>query len=359
MVDAVAHLIDEVLKAEELCLAAMGKLQEMRRRLSEKEITIEKSPSPFTRYCDAETIRPRADIWTFLAGLPGEHSWFGLAETELRAAITAFTEQEFAPAFAPGGPGSATRYVLQDIHKSIAEMRRFSDPLWSYSPNKIPPEHQRGIHHIEVFGVDAVSGGVQSVYGHYPGLGIVPTDWWDRAVHLQIRAGIPLFALTCIDELWRDYARLSNGMREKCHIDRRWAGWPEILPHAFNRAIIEIFAQGLASSQIVRSGNGNIEYKSDSAQNQILGKGFDRAYRVLNSDNQLRIALSDSMQKWIAGSNGAEIREISMMARDLWNFLAQDRIAVQDRPIVEALINCLERMAKRHPLSDAAAASGM
>jgi len=350
-VDAVAYLIDRVLEAQKSLLAARRNLEELLRRLSEKETTIEKPPGPFTRYCEASTIRPRADIRKFLAELPEEQSLFELTEAELQSAITAFTEREFIPAFAPGGRSSATRLALEDLHNSIAELRRFSDPLWSYSPNKIPPEHQRGIHHIEALGVDAASGETQPVYGHYPGLGVVPTGWWDRVIHLQIRAGIPLFALTCIDELWRDYARLSNEEREKHHIDRRWVGWPEILPHAFNRAVIEVFAQGLASSQIFLSGDGNVEYRSNSTRNQVLGNSFHRAYQTLSVNNQLFDTLSASVRKWIANSNGAETR---MEAEKLWEWLTQDRIAVEDRPIVEALIYYLERVVK-HPLSSDAA----
>jgi tubulin-like protein len=350
-VDAVSYLIDRVLEAEELCSTARRNLQETLRRLSEKETTIEKPPGPFTRYCDAATIRPRADAGKFLAGLTNPQSWLGLGEAEVRSAVTAFSEQEFVPAFARGGPSSATRLVLANLHESIAELRRFSDPLWSYSPSKIPPGHQRGIHHIEVLGVDAVSGEVQPVYGHYPGLGIVETGWWDRAVHLQIRAGIPLFALTCMDELWRDYARLSNGLREKCHIDRRWAGWPELLPHAFNRAVIEVFAQGLASHQIDRSGSGIMEYRSNSAHNQVLGKNFCRTYQALTGDSQLFSTLSDSVQMWNSKNTGAEIR---MKAEELWELLAQNSVSVEDRPLVEALIYCLEHTVIHLPLTDAA-----
>lgn len=352
--DAVGYLIDKVLEAEELCSTAKRNLQETLQLLSEETTTIEKPPGPFTRYGDATTICPRADARKFLGGLTNAKPWFGQGEAELRLAITAFTGQEFLPAFAPGAPSTATRLVLEDMHRSIAELRRFSDPLWSYTPNKIPPEHQRGIHHIEVMGVDAITGAVQSVSGHYPGLNLVETGWWDRTVHLQIRAGIPLFALTCMDELWRDYSRLSNGLRERCHVDQRWAGWPELLPHAFNRHVIEVFAQGWAFRQIVRSASGIMEYRNNATRNQVLGKNFYRAYQALNGDSQLLATLSNSVQMRAADSTRKEVR---VKVEELWELLYQDRVPMEDRPLVEALICCLERTVKHMALDDAPAAS--
>jgi hypothetical protein len=46
-----------------------------------------------------------------------------------------------------------------------------------------------------------------------------------------------------------------------------------------------------------------------------------------------------------------------MRADELWELLAQARVPMEDRPLVEALICCLERTVKRLPLDDAPAAS--
>jgi hypothetical protein len=338
-VDALGYLIDQVREAEEWCSTAMKNVRETLGRVSAEQVVIEKPPSPFTRYCDAATIRPRANAARFLEGLVDPKVWLGGSEPDIRSMISSFTHQQFELAFASDGSSSATRLVLADLHNSIAELRRFSDPLWSYTADKIPPNHHRGIHHIEVLGVDALSGEVQSIVGQYPTMGCVATKWWDRVVHLQIRAGVPLFALTCMDELWRDYVGLSDGeSRGKYHIDQRWAGWPELLQHAFDKKVINVFAQGLASSQIFQSGSV-FEYTDQLTNGRVLGESFLQTYHTLSADNQLVAAISSSMQKWSANGNSKR----KAKAEELWELLLQDRVPFQDRAVVEALIRSLER----------------
>jgi hypothetical protein len=342
--DAVGYLIDRAREAEQWCLRAMGSLQEELRRNSAEGAAIEKPPTPFTRYCDAAGIRPRADAAKFLAEVTDPKALLTGPEADIRLAVSSFTDQEFKPAFCSGGPASATRLMLADLHSTVSELRRFSDPLWSYTADKIPPEHHRGIHHIEVLGVDALSGETQAIAGQYPTMGLVPTGWWDRAVNLQIRAGVPLFALTCMDDLWRDYARPSDGMgRETFHIDRRWAGWPELLHHAFNKAVIKALALGLASSQIVRSGSV-LEYRDHSNDDRVLGESFVETYRTLSDDSRLVEAILNYVKR--SGADGAERRA---KAEELWDILLQDRVAVRDRVMVEALARYLEHPANHIP----------
>lgn len=347
----VGYLIDRVREAEEICSTARKHIDELKQRLSSQRVPEDRPFAPFTRYCDAGTIRPHADAGKFLAESAESAPWFGSEERALRSAITGFTEREFEPAFAPGRGSSATRLVLEDLHNSISELRRFSEPLWSYNPNKIPPQHQPGIHHIEVLGVDALSGAVSDVSRDYPGVSLVETGWWDRAAYLQIRAGIPLFALSCMDELWRDYSQLPDGLRERCHIDRRWAGWPELLPHAFNPVVMDVLALGVASGQVAWSSVGVIEYRNASGVSQVLGPSFSRTYHVLGRDSHVFVLVSDSVQQW---SRRATAIDFKTKAVELWDLLVQDRLPMDDRPLVEALVRNLELMARRMPMAGAA-----
>ncbi|MGH9764793.1 MAG: hypothetical protein ACREAC_28495, partial [Blastocatellia bacterium] len=256
------------------------------------------------------------------------------------------------PAFAPGGSSSVTQVLLANVDQSIAELRRFSNPLWSYSSNKIPPEHHSGIHHIEALGLDSTSGAASSIsssisssiFRHHQGIELIETGWWNRAVHLQIRAGIPLFALTCMNELWGAYSRLPSELRARCHIDRRWVGWPELLPHLFNGEVINLFAQGLAVSQIVRLPGGIFEYRNNSGNGRALGDSFRNAYTALSLDRQLLNMLSNS----VAGRAAINIaQEAGDKADELWGLLARDGLPMEDRTVVEALIRCLERIVSR------------
>jgi hypothetical protein len=346
-IGALGHLIDRVQEAHEWCSQAIRNMEEALQRLSEANIPVEKEPGPFTRYCEVKNIRPQADAGRFLESLPDSKAWFQLSESEIRSTITSFEGREFAAAFTVGGASSATQLLLRDPHKSISELRRFSDPLWSYTLDKIPPEHHRGIHHIEVLGVDSLAKTLASLAGLYPLVHLVETGWWDRVTHLQIRAGIPLFALSCMNELWRDYSGSANGRREKSHLDRRWVGWPELLPHAFKQNVIRTFALGLACSEILRLNSGVIQLKDTSGEGRLLGQSFHQAYAAMSADDFLCVTVEDSLKSAIDKYTAADIMTA---AGHLWDLLIEDRIAVHDRPLVETLARCLEQMARRWPV---------
>jgi hypothetical protein len=338
--DVVGFLIDRAREAEQWCSTARRSVENLLTRIAGEEIPSEAPPNPFTRYGNATEIRPRADARKFLADLQDARTWFETPEPGIRSEVTAFSGREFDPAFSPGGASSATRLVINDLNNSMTELRRFSDPLWSYSADKIPPEHHAGIHHLEILGVDKKSGEVEAIQAQYPKINIISTGWSDRAIHFQLRAGIPLFALTCMNDLWRDYARLANGRgREFCHIDRRWAGWPELLPHAFDPGVLDVFARGLASSQITRCGR-TFEYHGNPTE-ATLGTGFLQAFQSLCVDRQLLARIFHSVQ--LAKANGAA----EHMCVEFWDLLVKDDVPIQERPLVEALLKCFDRMAKR------------
>jgi hypothetical protein len=258
----------------------------------------------------------------------------------MRPAMDSFSDREFEPAFQAGGPSSATRLLVNDMDRVMAELRRFSAPLWSFSANTIPPEHHRGIHHIEVVGVDKASGEVDAIRSRHSSLTVMPTGWSERVVHLQIRAGIPLFALTCMGDLWRDYTRRRGRPgRELFHVDRRWVGWPELLPHSFDEAVLGAFAQGLTSEQITVTAT-EIAY-DDGNSPSILGESFQEAFRALSRNAELQKRLSRTANMTNAGSSGTRI------AAALWKLLVEDQVPVDDRSLVEALLLCVERPVAR------------
>jgi hypothetical protein len=77
LTDGIGFLIDRVREAEHWCLAATKHLGDLLAQIAEKSDTNEVSPDPFTRYVDANSIRPRADARKFLAGLPDARSYLG------------------------------------------------------------------------------------------------------------------------------------------------------------------------------------------------------------------------------------------------------------------------------------------
>jgi len=337
--DTVAYLIDRAREAEDWCATARTKLQDVANDLSSRRPAVEQPLTPFTRYCDLTTLRPTADAGKFLTALKDSKTWLEGTEESIRLDLASFAEQEFTPAFSAGGTGNVTRAIETDVDKVMDELRRFSDPMWSYAPDKIPPAHHGGIHHLEILGVDTFSEKTQLIEGQYPTLKVVSTGWWDRAVFLQIRAGVPLFALTCVDDLWRDYAlRDDDWSRARCHLDRRWVGWPELLPHAFDRSKVDVFAQGLAASLIIRPG-GAFKYNDPAANGRVLGKSFLETYRTLCNDVQLVELLTTTLQECSGVTSAPEMKA---EAERLWKLLTRAQVSIGDRVLVEALIRSLE-----------------
>ena len=335
--DTIRFLIDRVREAELWCLSAKTNLDQLLKRLIDENVPKEPEPNRFTRYVDPVKIRPRADAGKFLAYTANVSSLLTSPVSDIRAAMNAFREKELDPAFLPGHESSATGIVMNDLHEYIPELRRLSAPLWSYSPDEIPPEDQRGIHHLEMLGIDKRSGDVGAVESQYPTIDVVETGWSERVVHLQIRAGIPLFALTCMDRLWHDYGLRGSG-RQLCHIDRRWAGWPEPLKHAFDPGVLEALAQGLVSKQITRS-ERTLRYRGNLSI-RLLGDTFEQAYQTLKGDKEMCVAISRGTD--MTGLNGAA----QQTSQELWALLLNDGVSLDDRPLVEAVLQCIERMFK-------------
>jgi len=337
--DALGYLADQVRELEQWLESARRNLADDLDRLSKLNPAVESPPSSFTGHRDAGAVRPRTDAASFLGQLKDPVAWFSGPGIEVQAEVTAFAERECEPAFAAGGRSSATQLLLQDLNASMKELKRFSDPLWSYNADKIPREHQSGIQLIEVLGVDRLSGSVNSISSQYPGLGIVETGWGNRVVHLQIRAGVPLFALSSMNDLWHDYSRNPSGhMRAQFHADGRWANWPELLPHAFDGAVIESLALGLAASVVVHSACG-LEITSDATGRKLLGETFAAAYRTLSNDRaQARaIAIASKQVRSDAPS-------VSAAEEEMWRLLSRDHLPASDRSLVEALMQYLEQM---------------
>lgn len=336
--DALGFLIDQAQAVTEWCEKALHNVRATIELLSPEDGQAVAPPSPFEQYADATQVRPRPEAHAFLAALPDAVAWFTGAATEMRSAVAAFADQTFTPAFASGGQGSATRLLLAAPYTTMETLRRFAAPMWSYTASKIPVRDHPGIHAIEVLGLERLSGEAQTALGGYPGLDLVETGWWDRVVHLQIRAGIPLFALTCMDDLWRDYLCVPDRQsRQSFYGDRRWVGWPELRAHDFPLAVVEVFARGLASSQIIYQPGEGLTYSSETGPSQRLGASFLETYRLLQHDESLYATIAR------AGQNG-HARDLAAQVETLREVLRHDRVPTPDRPLVEALLQRLERM---------------
>ena len=203
LLDALGYLSDQVQDAKRLCEAAVGKLKQILAGLSKAQPPIETTPNPFTSYIRPLRLEPNCA--RFLQSL--SRGWFSDSEMVIYDALSRFSAQEVEPSFAVGAANSATSILLENPDKFLYDLNRFSDPLWSFDRDKIPGEHQAGIQGIAVLGVDKRSGRTDSISRQHPHLAVVETGWGNRVLQLQIRAGVPLFALSCMTDLWYSYSR--------------------------------------------------------------------------------------------------------------------------------------------------------
>jgi hypothetical protein len=132
---------------------------------------------------------------------------------------------------------SALSHKAREEKKVI--LKRLSDlasPLWSPDESKIPLPHDTVLE-MSCYGVsDAEKHSLEDLNESALGTRSAPTFvslFQDRITLFRIKAGVPLFALSGLEELENAYYRQPD--RATCHVDARWQSFPDLIP-ARNKA---------------------------------------------------------------------------------------------------------------------------
>ncbi len=326
--DAVGSIVDKLLEARDQCKSAIENLSAVKERLKAAEDRAELPPGPATRYIRAEELPelPPAPH-EFLAAQPE----VGLlcSGSDLVSRIAEYSAARFAAACQPRGEYSATTLLSAKTEMYLSELRRFSVPSWSFNLSKMPidrrPEH--GL--LEVLSVDVLSGEISTATARYSSLGKVDNGRWDQNTFLQIRAGLPLFALTRADELWRSYCEASPEKRVLSHLDRWWVGWFEFVDHSFVPALVRFFARCLAAN-VIHTGTAELAF---TANKRYEWRSYTAAYEALAAEPELCAAA----ERAFATGNCPDLGAYTASASKLIDLLMQSLLSMEDRPLVEAL----------------------
>jgi hypothetical protein len=197
---------------------------------------------------------------------------------------------------------SALTEVGEDAKKLI--LKRLSDlasPLWSPDESKIPLPHDTVLE-MSCYGVyDAEKYPSKKLHENALGSRSVPTfvslfqD--DRITLFRVKAGVPLFALSGLEELENAYYRQTN--RATCHVDARWQSFPDLIParnkiffHDFDFRSMDLlwFVIALAPSfGFIVKDAGSYFSKPDAPEEipLLLGDSFLSAFSSFGDDRLL------------------------------------------------------------------------
>lgn len=326
---AIGALRDQVSDVQHWCDAALAAIAGAREDRAGVRIPVVPPPSPFSRYVEAGDLRVPPDAARFLrqtdvaAIVAPAHSHAAMVERLVDRA-EAFADEAFADAIETGGHVSPTRALAAGHRDALDELHRFSTPLWNF--RRTTATDQR----ISILGVDRRHAAAVPASAR---IDLAQTPWWDRVVHLQVRTGVPLFALTCMLDLWRAYSTAQD--REPFHLDKRWTAWPEVLSHDFSRVGIDSFARAVAGGLMDVSGS-DLRYRSAS-HSRSFGRRFGAAFETLCRQPELLADIEANTSTRLLPPGEAAGHRDALRAR-----LDGERVAMDDRPLVEALCRRLD-----------------
>lgn len=325
--DSIGSIVDTLMDAGGQCSSALDHLATYKKGLEATQERTESSPSPATRYVGVtELPELPPNPHEFLRSLPGP----GLlcSDSELASRIAHYSSERFSVASRPGGEISATTLLTANPDTYLSELRRFSVPSWSFNVDRIPvanrPEHDL----LEVLSVDTLSGEINAATAHYSSLTKIDSGRWNENSLIRIRAGLPLFALTRADELWRAYSEASPETRILSHLDKRWAGWFEFVDHSFDPKVVTLLARCLATD-VIRTGSAELEFTPDKRHRW---ETYLATYNALGDDPDLRGAAETAVRD--GNRTRDRLEESASTLRDL---LLESGLTMMDRPLVEAL----------------------
>jgi hypothetical protein len=205
-------------------------------------------------------------------------------------------------------------------------LKRLSDlasPLWSPDESKIPLPHDTVLE-MSCYGVyDADKSPLRDLHENASGAKSAPTFvslfQSDRITLFRIKAGVPLFALSGLDDLEHAYHRQAN--RAICHVDARWKAFPDLIParnkisfHETRSMELLWFALALAPPPFgfIYQENGSYYFRGGETADppQLLGDSFQSAFRTFSENRHLVRKVEEMARNIIKQKTEREVLDV-------------------------------------------------
>jgi hypothetical protein len=175
------------------------------------------------------------------------YDWRNLPDAEIEAHLRGYAEEKFGHLSREhiDGPDGVMADKGQSPDQLLDRLMTFAVPFWNYSEVRA-----RGINvaTVDVVGVEneATSLIAQAVARRPGEIATATTKEPDRITVTRARHGLPLFALTMIDNWKMAYDMFLRSRRRPVHILEKWEDLPDPLPDSGEDRARTIFALALA-----------------------------------------------------------------------------------------------------------------
>jgi hypothetical protein len=137
----------------------------------------------------------------------------------------------------------------------------------------------------------------------------------DRITLFRIKAGVPLFALSGLEELENAYYRQAD--RDTCHVDARWQSFPDLIParnkvlfHEPRSMALLWFVVALAPpfGFIVEDARSYCFRSAEPHELLLLGDSFQSAFSTFSEDSSLVTRVEENVRSAIKARTEQEVR---------------------------------------------------
>lgn len=175
------------------------------------------------------------------------YDWRNLPDAEIESHLQGYAREKFSHLanLHIDGPDGVIAAKAQSPDQLLDRLMTFAVPFWNYSEVRA-----RGINMatVEVVGVeDEATSLIAQAVARRPGdIATATTKEPDRITVTRARHGLPLFALTMIENWKQAYDMFLRSRRRPVHIFEKWEDLPEPIPDSGEDRARTIFALALA-----------------------------------------------------------------------------------------------------------------
>jgi len=257
-------------KAAELYGALQTQVEEVLRRCARIRLNLEAALKEFERrFLDVSTSRSGESLFehTLRFDVEGNRpkimpddfvkwyqeerdtltAWASVRAEDVVRDIISFINQMYRPLTEMAIDDVLARSSPEEVARDLDQLDHLARPLWRYDEGKIPAKHQGVINELYHYGVADADHTVLKeprILAQVPtgtsALSFVSTLDHERITLFKVKVGVPLFALSEIDDMERAYNDPDKVVSN--HIHKDWHSFPNVIPRSGNGDALRCFA---------------------------------------------------------------------------------------------------------------------
>jgi len=274
--------------------------------------------------------------------------WSGLKASEVHADIQQFVLKCYEPLTSLTMDDVLRRSSPDVVSQELKRVDNLAVPLWRYDLGRIPVVNQAVINEFYHYGVADADSTVLKDARYDAGVpkgnakpAMVSTRDARRILLFKVKTGIPLFALSEIDEMERSYLDPNKVISN--HVDRRWQEIPNLIPRSGDGEALRWFALAQAPEPfaIIRREGAWYSIKSKNGrrlENSMirLGQGRVPAYAAFEKNRELVQEAEEAIDAIVTREGATRVIQI---LRDYTDALSKQMSGAVDAAVKDQVEN--------------------